>query len=424
MQAIGIDLGTTSVCGVSVDLKSGLVLKSKTINSNAFIEGREFEKIQSPEKIIGIATEILEQLVTEETAVIGVTGQMHGIVYYDKDGNAVSPLYTWQDARGNEPFKDTTYAEFLNSKSGYGAVTDFYNRQNGLVPNTALSYCTIHDYLVMKLCSLKKAKIHSSDAASFGLYNLKSNTFEFENNLQVVSDYCIAGDYKGIPVSVAIGDNQASVFSCLKDEDSLLLNVGTGSQVSIISDDIIESENLETRPYFEGKYLVVGAALCGGRAYSLLKDFYAKILDEGNEGKVYAKMDKMLESIEKSTISVDTRFAGTRSDVLVKGSVSGITVDNFTPSALTRGVLFGMIKELYDMYKHGGKSAEKLVCSGNGMRKNAPLRRITSEMFGCEIKIPLYAEEASFGAALAASVCCGINNNIDEACKVIKYKEG
>lgn len=422
MQAIGIDLGTTSVCGVSVDLKSGLVLKSKTINSNAFIEGREFEKIQSPEKIIGIATEILEQLVTEETAVIGVTGQMHGIVYYDKDGNAVSPLYTWQDARGNEPFKDTTYAEFLNSKSGYGAVTDFYNRQNGLVPDTALSYCTIHDYLVMKLCSLKKAKIHSSDAASFGLYNLKSNTFEFENNLQVVNDYCIAGDYKGIPVSVAIGDNQASVFSCLKDEDSLLLNVGTGSQVSIISDDIIESENLETRPYFEGKYLVVGAALCGGRAYSLLKDFYAKILDEENEGKVYAKMDKMLESIEKSTISVDTRFAGTRNDASIKGSINGLTVSNFTPEELTLGVLNGMADELYNLYLEMKSEKGGLVASGNGIRKNERFKKISEKKFEREVKIPAHLEEAAFGAAIFGAISSGIFKDANDAHKLIRYE--
>ena len=82
-----------------------------------------------------------------------------------------------------------------------------------------------------------------------------------------------------------------------------------------------------------------------------------------------------------------------------------------------------MSGELYEMYKDGGKSAQKLICSGNGMRKNAALRRVTSEMFGCEINIPLYAEEASYGAALAASVACGINSSIDEACRLIKYKE-
>ena len=32
---------------------------------------------------------------------------MHGILYVDADGNAVSPLYTWQDARGSLPHSRT-----------------------------------------------------------------------------------------------------------------------------------------------------------------------------------------------------------------------------------------------------------------------------------------------------------------------------
>ena len=43
---------------------------------------------------------------------------MHGILYADENGAAVSPLYTWQDERGNLEYKDgATYAEYLNSKA-------------------------------------------------------------------------------------------------------------------------------------------------------------------------------------------------------------------------------------------------------------------------------------------------------------------
>ena len=219
MQAIGIDLGTTSICGVVIDTVSGKVLKSKTVNSDAFIEtDRSWEKIQSPEKIISIAEEILREFITEDTAVIGVTGQMHGIVYTDKNGVAVSPLYTWQDSRGNLPYKDSTYAEFLKSNSGYGNVTDFYNKINCEIPSEAENYCTIHDYLVMHLCGLKKAQIHISDAASFGCFDLKTKKFSYECDIEPIADYKIAGEYNGIPVSVAIGDNQASVFSSLANQ--------------------------------------------------------------------------------------------------------------------------------------------------------------------------------------------------------------
>lgn len=425
MKAVGIDIGTTSVCGVVIDADTGEMINSCTKNSDAFIKtDNEWEKIQSVERIMSVANEILENFIDNDVAVIGVTGQMHGIVYTDKNGNAVSPLYIWQDERGNLPYKDTTYAKYLNSFSGYGNVTDFYNHENGIRPENAVNYCTIHDYFVMQLCGLKKPLIHSSDAASFGLYDLKEGKFDYECNVDITADYCIAGEYRGIPVSVAIGDNQASVFSTLADEDSVLLNIGTGSQVSIVSNMPIEADNLETRPYFEGKYLIVGSALCGGRAYSVLKNFYSEILGyiEGtHDDKVYSIMNKMLDKADNTTLSVDTRFAGTRKNPEICGKITGITTENFTPSQLTLGVLEGMASELYDMYKQMGSEKCGIVGSGNGIRKNVALVKIFEEKFASEMKIPKHLEEAAFGAALFGLVSCGAFENANEVQKLIKY---
>lgn len=426
MKAIGIDIGTTSICGVVIDAKSGKTIDTCTKNSNAFIDsGAEWEKIQSVEKIIDTAVEILDSFVDEDVCAIGVTGQMHGIVYTDGDGNAVSPLYTWQDERGNLPYKDTTYAKYLNSFSGYGNVTDFYNRENGIRPENAVNYCTIHDYFVMKLCSLTSPIIHSSDAASFGCYNFKENMFNYPCNAQITTDYLIAGKYKGIDVAVAIGDNQASVFSTLSSNDDVLVNVGTGSQVSIVSDEPVEGDNIETRPYFEGKYLVVGSALCGGRAYSLLKSFYSKIIGyvkDAEDSEIYAIMDEMLKDCKKLELKVDTRFAGTRKDPDVCGSVLGITTENFVPSQITLGVLDGMATELYNMYVQMNAKKCGIVGSGNGVRKNLSLVKIFEKKFGAKMKIPAHMEEAAYGAALFALISGGVYKNACEAQQIILYK--
>jgi len=427
MKAIGIDIGTTSVCGVVIDVETGSVVKSCTKNSEAFLKGcADWEKIQSVDKIMAVATEILESFIETENdiAVIGVTGQMHGIVYTGKDGNAVSPLYIWQDERGNLTYKDTTYAKYLNSCSGYGNVTDFYNRENGIRPENAVRYCTIHDYFVMKLSGLKKPIMHSSDAASFGCYDLKDNKFNYDLDVDITADYKIAGEYKGIPVSVAIGDNQASVFSTLASEDDILLNIGTGSQVSIISDKIISGDDIEIRPYFENKYLAVGAALCGGRAYSMLKDFYSEVFSYSQSisgDGVYEIMNKMLEKVEKPTLKVDTRFAGTRKNTEISGSISNITTENFNPSQLTIGVLEGMADELYNMYSQMNTKKSGIVGSGNGIRKNAALVKIFEEKFGASLKVPSHMEEASFGAALFGLISCGVFKNAAEAQKIIRY---
>ncbi len=427
MNIIGIDLGTTSICGIKMDIGTGDVLRSISTDSNAFIKtANSWEKIQSPNKIIDLAFEILNQLLDCDTVAIGATGQMHGIVYVDSSGNAVSPLYTWQDERGNLEYKDTTYAKFLNSFSGYGNVTDFYNKENGLRPENAVTYCTIHDYFVMKLTGNNTPIIHSTDAASFGLYNLKTNRFNYDFNADIVIDYKIIGTYKGVPVSIAIGDNQASVFSTLTDKNDVLINIGTGSQISVISPNIITAENIETRPYFDNEYLVVGAALCGGRAYSILKDFYKSILcqcAQVDNRKVYEIMNRFLEVESNDEITVDTRFAGTRTNPELKGSIMNISVENFTPSQLTYGVIKGIIQELNTMYCSMNVNSKGVVGSGNGLRKNRKLAEVAEKNFGHKIKIPYHIEEAAVGAALFAGISAGIYKSSSSAQSKIKYRK-
>ena len=177
MQAIGIDLGTTGLCAVVLDADTGAVLRTLSAPNDTWIVGQAWERLQDADRIVAAATALLDALLCEDTAVIGVTGQMHGIVYTDKAGYAVSPLYTWQDGRGDLPCGDTTCAARLNSHSGYGNVTHFYNKENGLVPENAQGFCTVHDYLVMRLCGLTSALVHTSDAASFGCFDLEQGRY-------------------------------------------------------------------------------------------------------------------------------------------------------------------------------------------------------------------------------------------------------
>lgn len=426
MYAIGIDIGTTSICGVVVDTDTGKVVKSRTEMSNAFIPTENaWEKIQDTKKIIALAMEILESFADYPAVVIGLTGQMHGIVYVNADGKAVSPLYTWQDGRGSLPYQGTTYAEHLGSFAGYGNVTDFYNKVNGLRPADAVAHCTIMDYLGMVLCGLKNPKIHTTNAASLGCFDLKKKAFTYEVGAEISDGFDILGEYKGIPVSVAIGDNQASVFSTLADEKDILINVGTGSQVSVVSDDIKTGENIESRPYFDGKYLIVGAALCGGRAYSMLKDFYKDFLQAAgiDDVDVYAVMNRMLaENVASKGLKVDTRFAGTRKKPDICGGISGITESNFTPANLTYGFLDGMMEELYSMYVQMGERRINIVGSGNGIRKNAHLVKIAEGKFGGCLKVPAHMEEAAYGAALFGLVACGAFESAERAQALIRYE--
>jgi sedoheptulokinase len=88
---------------------------------------------------------------------IGVTGQVHGILYYDSYGNAVSPLYTWLDRRALLPVDGGTYKDLLFEKTGmniacgYGMLTHFCLYHQGEVPQQAAGFTGILEYITSKL---------------------------------------------------------------------------------------------------------------------------------------------------------------------------------------------------------------------------------------------------------------------------------
>lgn len=429
MKIIGIDIGTTSICGVVVETESGEILKSLTKPNNSFIKSQKnFEKIQDTEIIMQSVYDLLSELDAESAGAIGFSGQMHGIVYTDENGNAVSPLYIWQDERAALEYKGgKSYAEYLGCFAGYGLATDFYNEKNELIPENAVYLCTVADYAVMQLCGLKKPLVHITNAASLGCFDIEKNCFTLDNPRlpDVTAEFKSVGTYKGISVCVAFGDNQASFMGSVSDSENALINIGTGSQISWLTETPVIADGVENRPFDGERYLAAGCALCGGRAFAMVEKLFREIANlAGCEVEsMYLQIDKIIENKTETSLSADCRFCGTRNDPSVRGSINNISESNFTAADIAYSVLVGMSDELYQMYKSGGMNAKKLVCSGNGIRKNSALRRIVSEMFGCDIKIPFYAEEASYGAALAASVAGGCFESISEACRLIKYRE-
>ena len=132
-------------------------------------------------------------------------------------------------------------------------------------------------------------------------------------------------------------------------------------------------------------------------------------------------MNRMIEKLDKSELTVDTRFAGTRSDTELCGSINGITTDNLTPSQLTLGMLEGMASELFEMFTQMKTKKCGIVGSGNGIRKNPALVKAFEQKFDSAMKIPEHLEEASVGAALFGLVSCGFFKNAKDAQKLIKY---
>lgn len=307
------------------------------------------------------------------------------------------------------------------------------------VPNDAVKICTIHDLAAAKLAGLSEPVMHSSDAQSFGLFDNINKCFDktairkagLDESFfpKVVNDAIIIGNHNGIPVCCAIGDNQASFIGSIKDsQNSVLINFGTGSQISFMTSqyDINGIDNTEIRPYHRNKNLFVGSALCGGKAFSMLEEFIRSVLNltDCSYDSAYPYIDRMLENTEEpcNPLKVITAFNGTRSNPEKKGCIDNIGNDNFTVQHLVFGVLRGMTDELADIYRKCESINHSIIIgSGNGLRKNKALQRIINDTFGLELNIPFHKEEAAYGACLYAMTAAGIYDSLDNAQKLIEY---
>lgn len=440
MLTVGIDIGTTSLSAAVADSVRRKVLSTKTVPNDSFLAAYDYwEKIQDPQRIVRKAREMLDGYLDTypEIQAIGLTGQMHGIVYLDADGNAVSPLYTWQDERGNLPGSDgkSLAARIreqigLFAASGFGLVTHIYQNENGLVPEEAVSLCTIPDYLGVVLTGRKKALLHASMAASLGFFDTEKRDFdrepyhqmagggeawlpEFSNRMKIL------GSYRGIPVVTAIGDNQASFLGSVGLQEGVLqVNIGTGSQICMLSHICFETEGIEARPLTEDTWILTGAALCGGRAWAIFERFFRSCLEAAGveAGPQYEVLERLARteldecrSAGKQQPVVDPRFQGTRMDPMLRGSITQLSEETFTPGCLAYGVLQGIAQELYDLYRlipAGSDShVQRIIASGNAVRKSKVLQEIVSGTFHAPLELSEYQEEAACGAAFAAADC-------------------
>lgn len=446
--AVAIDIGTTTISACVLGLEEKKQLESFCVPNAYGVAAEDGFDQQDASAIVAKATELLDDILEKyQVCAIGLTGQMHGMVYLDEMGKAVSLLTTWRDKRGDRKTAEgVSYCEKirqltgLRTASGFGLVTHYYNVVNSLVPEYAKSLCSIMDYLGVSLTGRKKPLMHASNAASFGLFDTKSGCFDakavsalgMDASMlpEVTGDFAILGTYKNIPVAVAIGDNQASFLGSVKaPEEDVLINFGTGSQISAMSGYCQVAENLELRPLVQDKYLICGSALAGGYAYALLENFFRMYMTAatGEEKAQYDTVNALAKkAYEEGTLPllVETTFCGTRVDPDKRGTISGVSNLNFTPEALSLGVIYGICKELFDLFL-GTNACNKvqIVASGGAVQRNEILQKVISDMFRLPLILNTQKEEAATGAALFASVAAGQLAGISDFADFIHYKK-
>ncbi len=460
---LGVDIGTTSIVALVFDTDTFRVRTvahvdnaSETTTPEDQARGSsEWDAERMLELSIQCMAEAANRAGGDGIAGIGVSGQMHGMVLLSDEGRAVSPFINWQDQRCEEREGDeapTVVDRMLNAAgvggfagtgctpaTGYmGSTLYWMSLRNDPRLEQAARASFIADFLVSRLTG-EPAATDPTHAGSSGMFDVRRREWKTRLLARLGIDPSLmpplrpsattAGTLQkhvadrlrlrvGIPVSVACGDNQASFAGTVSAPDeSVLVNVGTGAQISVWSPKYLSVEGVDVRCYLDDGYLLVGAPLCGGASYALVHHFFRqvgqKLFGVETLAGLYEKITQLASEAPPGAngMRCDPLFAGTRQEPERRASWTGVSAANFTPGHFARAVLEGVSQQLrndYDrMLRSGVAPRAKLIGGGNGVRRNALLRNILASAFDMPLDLSTNTEESAIGAALIAAVACG-----------------
>jgi sugar (pentulose or hexulose) kinase len=461
---IGADLGTTTITAIAFDAGAGQLLTAETrstppANTSASDRGKgraEWDVRAIAQAACDCLRALADRLGERRRDLVGLglTGQQHGVVLVDEHLQPLTPFINWQDRRGDELISGSSTSYVTRARqllgeeapgrtgyklaTGYLAVTLFWLKSQGLLPAKAKA-CFITDYLAALLTG-QASVTDPTMAASSGVLNLQTGAWDDQSiDALELPEECfselrqsgsVAGPLtaamaqstglpEGLPVCVGIGDNQASFAGSVpRPENAVLVNVGTGGQVSAWTNRFLYHPQLETRPFPRGGFLLVSAGLCGGRSYALLEQFFRMVGDQlfhlGPAASIYEAMNRAADAVPRGAegLRCEPFFTGARAHPELRGVISGIAPENFTPGHLARALLEGMasaFRTSYDLIAREAKlKRSELICAGNGMRENPLLVKLVAEAFGLPATLSPHREEAAYGAARIAAIGLGL----------------
>ncbi|MGN0873458.1 MAG: sedoheptulokinase [Victivallales bacterium] len=439
MLTLGIDLGTTKTAAVLYDPEkpeAGCAVSAEHHAASSCTPGCAEQNAEIMyEAVLRLLAELPSRKLTQIKA-IGLTGQMHSVVLWN--GSAVSPIVTWQDKRASAAGHLDEFRALSGHplSDGFGAATlAELVRQNGLRPwQYAASPA---DWLAVRLTGIQKPVMDPTFAASWGIYDCGSGGWDREAAVALnIPDHLlprivpsgsttgltrnVPGIPDGIPVIAPFGDNQASVLGTAQElEQELFLTLGTGAQLSLVvtPEQVADWQippSVELRPFLYGKQLAVTAPLCGGRAWAWLGDlvngFLSSLgLEPLPEKSLLDRLDALaLESEAETGLRVAPHFLGERYALTERGSISGITLQNFTLPHLAHALASGIVHNLAGSFPPKlYQSRKRVVGSGNCVRFCRSVQREIELQFQLPLELRSVREEAAVGAAkLAGQAVC------------------
>jgi xylulokinase len=450
---IGIDTSTTATKALLMD-ETGQVLGVAS-NEYSYETPQPLWSEQDP-ALWWHGTSVSIRKVIADTGVdatavkgIGLTGQMHGLVLLDENGNVLRPAILWNDQRTGpqcDAIRLKLGREKLIQITGNDALTGFtapkilwVQEHEPEIWKRTRHILLPKDYVRYKLTG--EFAIDRADGAGTILFDLARRDWSPEvlAALDIPAEY-LPKTYEGTDITGTLSSNVADELGLPTGTpvvggggDQAASAVGTGAvragvvSVSLGTSGVVFATT--NGPVIEpegrlhafchsvpGKWHLMGVMLSAAGSLRWHRDTFAP-------GMGY---DELLQPAVNIPPGSDGLFflpylTGERTphpDPLARGAFIGLTIrHNF--AHLTRAVLEGVsfgLRDSFELMKGAGlEKISQVRVTGGGAR--SPLwRQILADVFQAEIVTVNTVEGAAFGAALLAGTGTGVFRSVEAAC--------
>jgi xylulokinase len=383
---------------------------------------------------------------------VGLTGQMHGLVLLDQDGEVLRPAILWNDQRTGaecDEIRERLGKERLIQITGNDALTGFTAPKILWVKNNEPQiFAQVRQILLPKdYVRLKLTGEYATDKAG-GAGTLLFDVRERDWSRTVVEALEIdpawlpptfegtavtghvtpqaaeaTGLKAGTPVMGGGGDQAAAAVGTGAVIDGIVsLSLGTSGVVFASADQpIIEPEGrlhafCHAAP---GKWHLMGVMLSAAGSLRWYRDTLVPETDFDSLVSPAANIEPGSDGLLFLPYLTGERTP--HPDPLARGAFVGLTVRHTRPH-LTRAVLEGValgLRDSFELMKQAGLADITQVRVTGGGAKSALWRQILADVLGVELVTVNTTEGAAYGAAVLAATGAGTFPDVVSACETI-----
>lgn len=463
---IGIDLGTSGTKTVLFD-ETGRAVASSSVEyplhqpKNGWAEQDPTDWWNAACKT---AREVIDGSGVDAALIkgVGISGQMHGLVMLDKDGEVIRESILWCDGRTGEECREITEkigAQRLIEITANPALVGFtagkilwvrkhepenYGRcRHILLPKDYIRYMLTGEFAT-----------EVSDASGMNLMDVPGRCWSDEvlekldidkSMLGKMYESCeitgvitpsaaaLTGLKAGTPVVGGAGDNAAAaVGTGVVKAGRAFTTLGTSGVVFAHSDKVTIDPMGRVHTFCSaapGAWTVMSCTLSAGLSLRWFRDeFCTAEIEEAKQKRVdpYVLMTALAgkSPIGSNRLLYLPYLMGERSPLLdekARGAFIGLSAIH-TRGDMLRAVMEGVAfsqRQCYDVLRDMGvETSDMMACGGGG---RSPLwRQMLSDLYGCPVKTSTASNEGpALGVAILAGVGSGVFSSLEEACERI-----